>query len=165
MDFVTFRSCRLNPSMVFVVLRGVDICNIRLSDIDWNKDVIYLKQQKTGHFLNIPLRQSYGNIIAEYILSERPACKSDYLFVRELAPFSRLDGEGASKLIYVSNAENVYQISLLHGDLVFGKLKNDGSFKWYGSSTELESFPNIMDSAMDLIILESIARSAEDSKK
>lgn len=77
-------------------LRGVDICNIRLPDIDWNKDVIYIKQQKTGHFLNIPLRQSYGNVIAEYILSERPACKSDYLFVRELAPFSRLDGEGAS---------------------------------------------------------------------
>lgn len=77
-------------------LRGVDVCNIKLSDIDWNKDVIRIKQQKTGRFLNIPLRESYGNTIVEYILNERPACKSEYLFVRELAPFSRLDGEGAS---------------------------------------------------------------------
>lgn len=77
-------------------LRGVDVCNIKLSDIDWKKDIIRIKQQKTGRFLNIPLRKSYGNTIVEYILNERPVCKSEYLFVRELAPFSRLDGEGAS---------------------------------------------------------------------
>lgn len=30
-------------------LRGVDVCNIRLDDIDWYKDVIKINQQKTGH--------------------------------------------------------------------------------------------------------------------
>lgn len=77
-------------------LRAVDVCNIRLSDIDWNKDIIYIEQQKTGKPLHIPLRKSYGNAIADYILNGRPECKSEYLFVRELAPFTRLNGEGAS---------------------------------------------------------------------
>ena len=86
----------LYETLYYCGLRRGECRGLQWSDIDWNKDVIYIKQQKTGHFLNIPLRQSYGNVIAEYILSERPACKSDYLFVRELAPFSRLDGEGAS---------------------------------------------------------------------
>ncbi|WP_036945955.1 tyrosine-type recombinase/integrase, partial [Pseudobacteroides cellulosolvens] len=77
-------------------LRAVDICNIKLTDIDWNKDVIYIRQQKTGMALNIPLRKSYGNTIVDYILNERPECNSKYLFVRELAPFTRLNGEGSS---------------------------------------------------------------------
>lgn len=54
-------------------LRSVDVCNIKLSDIDWNKDIIYIKQQKTRIALNIPLRYSYGNTIVDYILNERPS--------------------------------------------------------------------------------------------
>ncbi|MRM88944.1 hypothetical protein EAI28_11355 [Faecalicatena contorta] len=77
-------------------LRAVDVCNIKLSDIDWMKDIIYIKQQKTGMALNIPLRNSYGNAIVDYILNERPRCNSEHLFVRELAPFIRLSGEGSS---------------------------------------------------------------------
>jgi len=77
-------------------LRAVDVCNIKLSDIDWNKDIIYIEQQKTGMPLNIPLRNSYGNTIVDYILNERPKCNSEHLFVRKLAPFTRLNGEGSS---------------------------------------------------------------------
>lgn len=77
-------------------LRAVDVCNIKLSDIDWDKDIIYIKQQKTGIALNIPLRNSYGNAIVDYLLNERPRCNSEHLFVRELAPFTRLSGEGSS---------------------------------------------------------------------
>lgn len=77
-------------------LRAVDVSNIKLSDIDWMKDIIYIKQQKTGIALNIPLRNSYGNAIVDYILNERPRCDSEHLFVRELAPFTRLSGEGSS---------------------------------------------------------------------
>ncbi len=77
-------------------LRAVDVCNIKLSDIDWMKDIIYIIQQKTGTALNIPLQKSYGNAIVDYLLNERPECSSNYLFVRELAPFTRLNGEGSS---------------------------------------------------------------------
>ena len=88
-------------------MRAVDVCNIKLSDIDWNKDIIYIKQQKTGMALNIPLRKSYGNAIVDYILNERPECTSKYLFVRELAPFTRLNGEGSSiRVLYGERLTN-----------------------------------------------------------
>ena len=45
---------------------------------------------------NMTVRKSYGNAIVDYILNERPECNSKYLFVRELAPFTRLNGEGSS---------------------------------------------------------------------
>lgn len=92
-------------------LRAADACNIRLSDIDWNKDIIYIKQQKTGMPIHIPLRKSYGNAIANYILDERPACKSEYLFVREPAPHTRLNGEGSSIRVVLLKMEELAGIS------------------------------------------------------
>jgi integrase len=92
-------------------LRAVDACNIKLSDIDWSKEIIYIKQQKTGHVINLPLRKSYGNAIADYVLNERPDCKSKYLFVRALAPFSRLEGEGSSIRVVLQKMEKLAGIS------------------------------------------------------
>lgn len=60
------------------------------------KDIIYIKQEKTGMALNIPRLNSYGNAIVDYILNERPRCNSEHLFVRELVPFIRLSEEGSS---------------------------------------------------------------------
>ena len=91
--------------------RAVDICNIKLSDIDWTKDVIYIKQQKTRVLLNIPLQKSYGNAIVDYILNERPKCNSKYLFVRELAPFGRLNDEGSSIRVIVLKMQALAGIS------------------------------------------------------
>ena len=88
-------------------LRGVDICNIKLSDIDWDKDIIYIFQQKTARPINLPLRESYGNAITDYLLNERPRCKSPYLFVRENAPFSRIEGEGASIRVILKKLETL----------------------------------------------------------
>lgn len=92
-------------------LRAADVCNIKLSDIDWNKDIIYIKQQKTQIALSIPLRNSYGNAIVDYILSERPRCNSEHLFVRQLAPFIRLSGEGSSIREILIKMETVAGIS------------------------------------------------------
>lgn len=79
-------------------LRGVDVCELKLTDIDWNNDVIYIVQDKTGKPLNIPLRSSYGNAIADYLLHERPYSDSEHLFLRSFAPYEKLDGAGS---IYV----------------------------------------------------------------
>ena len=100
-------------------LRGADVCNIKLSDIDWNKDIIYIEQQKTKKPIHIPLRKSYGNAIADYILNGRPKCKSEYLFVRELAPFTRLNGEGSSIRTVLLKMESL--------SCVFNKNRGSGS--------------------------------------
>ena len=56
---------------------------------------------------NMTVRKSYGNAIVDYILNERPECNSKYLFVRELAPFTCLNGEGSSiRVLYGERLTN-----------------------------------------------------------
>lgn len=79
--------CRL---LLETGLRGIDVCELKLADIDWRKDIIQITQHKTGSSLIVPLRESYGNLIADYLLHERPDCRSEYVFVRSLAPYEQL---------------------------------------------------------------------------
>lgn len=71
-------------------LRSVDICNLRLGDVDWKHDVIQIVQSKTQKPLNIPLRTTYGNAMAEYLLTERPSSELDYFFLSVKAPHVKL---------------------------------------------------------------------------
>ena len=66
------------------------IRSLRLKDIDWEKDYISILQSKTKKTLVLPLRASYGNDIADYVLNERPQNGSDYVFLKTFAPFGRL---------------------------------------------------------------------------
>lgn len=69
-------------------LRAVDICGLKLSDIDWTHDCIKIIQAKTKRPINIPLSESIGNALIEYLLNERPRSDSDYVFLKSQAPFS-----------------------------------------------------------------------------
>jgi len=71
-------------------LRSVDICNLRLGDIDWIHDVIHIVQSKTQKPLNLPLRTTYGNAMTTYLLTERPLSKLDYIFLSVNAPHVKL---------------------------------------------------------------------------
>lgn len=79
--------CRL---LLETGLRGVDVCSLKLEDIDWRKDVIYIIQSKTKKQLFLPLKASYGNAIADYLLNERPQGMSDHVFLKTTAPFGQL---------------------------------------------------------------------------
>lgn len=72
-------------------VRSVDICNLRLGDVDWKHDVINIIQSKTGKPLKLPLRSSYGNAMAGYLLGERPHCGTDYFFLSVKAPHVKLN--------------------------------------------------------------------------
>lgn len=71
-------------------LRGVDICNLRLCNVDWKHNSIHIVQSKTQKPLNLPLRASYGNAMAEYLLNERPSSELDYFFLSAHAPYVKL---------------------------------------------------------------------------
>lgn len=114
-------------------LRAIDVCNIRFTDIDWEKDIICIRQHKTGKQLNLPLRQTYGNAIVDYLLHERPKCTSKYLFVRELAPFTRLNGEGSSI------REVLLKIERLAGISNKAKVSGSRMTRHYAASTMLKS--------------------------
>lgn len=71
-------------------LRSVDICNLRLGDVDWKHDTIHIVQSKTQKPLGLPLRSSYGNAMVSYLLEERPSCDKDYFFLSVKAPYVKL---------------------------------------------------------------------------
>ena len=79
--------CRL---LLETGLRGIDVCSLRLKEIDWEKDCISILQSKTKKTLVLPLRASYGNDITDYVLNERSQSGSDYVFLKTFAPFGRL---------------------------------------------------------------------------
>lgn len=71
-------------------LRSVDICNLKLDDVDWKHSVIHIVQSKTRRPLNLPLRSSYGNAMVDYLLNERPSCSENYFFLSAKAPYGKL---------------------------------------------------------------------------
>ena len=71
-------------------LQGIDVCSLRLKDINWEEDTVSVIQSKTKKPMLLPLRASNGNDIVDYILNERPHSGSDYIFLITFAPFGRL---------------------------------------------------------------------------
>jgi site-specific recombinase XerD len=80
-------------------LRAVDMANLKIADIDWANDLISITQQKTAKPLELPLRATYGNAIAEYLLHERPQSDSPNLFIASSAPFKPLTSPNAYRSI------------------------------------------------------------------
>lgn len=72
-------------------LRNVDICSLRTGDVDWKHNAIHIIQSKTNQPLNLPLRASYGNAMAAYLLEERPPCNQDYFFLSLHPPYGKLN--------------------------------------------------------------------------
>ena len=67
-------------------LRSVDIRKLCLKDIDWKKGLLYLRQSKTGAPLILPLGGKVMNAIADYILTGRPECSYDEIFLTVKGP-------------------------------------------------------------------------------
>lgn len=83
-------------------MRAVDICNLQIADIDWANDRVHVTQQKTSKPLELPLRATYGNAIADYLLYERPSSNSMRLFLSTQAPFRPLSSHGAYRAILLN---------------------------------------------------------------
>jgi len=67
-------------------LRESDIINIKLSDIDWRKGEIRIKQRKTNREIVIPLVNEAAAAVQDYILNARPASENAELFLRVNPP-------------------------------------------------------------------------------
>jgi site-specific recombinase XerD len=83
-------------------MRAVDISNLKITDIDWANDRIHVKQQKTSKSLELPLRATYGNAIADYLLYERPSSSSKQLFLSTQAPFRPLSSHAGYRAILLN---------------------------------------------------------------
>ena len=91
-------------------LRGVDIINLRFSNIDWRTNEISIIQHKTNKQLMLPLSTDVGNALADYILKGRPNSKSPYIFLKEKRPYEKLKKGATANTIKrcLSNADVVH---------------------------------------------------------
>jgi len=87
-------------------MRAVDICNLKITDIDWANDKIHVAQQKTSKPLELPLRATYGNAIADYLLYERPSSNSTRVFLSTQAPFRPLSSHAGYRAILLNAFRN-----------------------------------------------------------
>lgn len=68
-------------------LRGGDIINLKLSDIDWDKKIISVVQSKTAEPLRLPIMDDAGWAIIDYIKNARPESQHANIFLKHLSPF------------------------------------------------------------------------------
>lgn len=71
-------------------LRASDVCQLRLSEIDWENDTITLLQKKTKQQIELPLLPLIGNAIVDYLKYGRPKSKTDYVFLQHIPDYDRL---------------------------------------------------------------------------
>ena len=76
-------------------LRACDIINLRLADIDWRARTAGIVQQKTHNPLTVPLTDLLVSRLADYVLDQRPESPDEHVFLRSVAPHTRLGDHAA----------------------------------------------------------------------
>jgi integrase/recombinase XerC len=98
------RSPRRTAAMVRCALelglRSGEIARLTLDDIDWDAATITLRRTKSRREDVLPLPQTTGQAIAEYLQRERPQSTNRAVFVRHLAPHDQsISPDGVRKVI------------------------------------------------------------------
>jgi integrase len=100
---LTLRDKAIATLALYTGMRVCDIVGLTFDSIDWSKNLIYIRQQKTDHPLELPLTAVVGNAIYDYLKSERPQSESKHIFVSQLKPYDRLNrnslGRGTARLM------------------------------------------------------------------
>jgi site-specific recombinase XerD len=60
--------------------------DLTLDDIDWRRDTLRVAQRKTRSALVLPLLDSVGNLLVDYLRDARPSSSLRHLFLRARAP-------------------------------------------------------------------------------
>lgn len=72
-------------------MRRSEVAGLKLQDIDWKKEQIFLQRAKRSKPQAFPLSKSVGEAILRYLKEVRPRhCKSKELFVARRAPYQAL---------------------------------------------------------------------------
>lgn len=67
--------------------RASDVINLKLSDINWDKQSIRIIQDKTDREIEVPMPVEVGNAIYRYLKFGRHASKSPNVFIKDRAPY------------------------------------------------------------------------------
>ncbi|NSW92973.1 MAG: tyrosine-type recombinase/integrase [Firmicutes bacterium] len=86
-------------------LRASDICNLTLTNLNWEQNLIEIVQEKTKKTLQLPLLNEVGDAIIDY-LRFRPKVPFKYVFLRIGNPPGKLYGHSLYMIVsrYISRA-------------------------------------------------------------
>lgn len=71
-------------------LRASEVVSLTMDDIDWKAGLIQIYQNKTSNRIMLPLTDTVGNALIEYLKKSRPTVLYRELFIRVLAPYKPL---------------------------------------------------------------------------
>ncbi|MCI7806021.1 MAG: tyrosine-type recombinase/integrase [Spirochaetales bacterium] len=73
---------------LYLGLRGCDIVNAKISDIDWNRQELSVTQQKTKRYIKLPMPMFLCNLAYRYISEVRPdKWHVNNILIRTKAPY------------------------------------------------------------------------------
>jgi len=71
-------------------VRGGEVRQLRLEDIDWNEGVVHIRRAKTYRERTLPLPSDVGTILSEYIQQDRPRSPHREVFLTASTPHQPL---------------------------------------------------------------------------
>lgn len=77
-------------------LRSMDVRQLKLGSLNWEKNLLTLVQSKTGKVQTFPLLHDVGWAIAEYLRFGRPKIESEYVFLTHTVPHRPFAVHGGS---------------------------------------------------------------------
>ncbi len=73
-------------------LRAGEVAQLRLDDIDWRAEKLYVRQTKTGNELFLPLVRAVGDALLNYLRRGRPQTELREVFLHARAPLGPFRG-------------------------------------------------------------------------
>jgi integrase/recombinase XerD len=68
-------------------LRAGEVTALRLSDVDWRRNMLRIQLSKNGGLSKLPLLPAVGNAILNYLQKGRPETDARNIFIRHRAPY------------------------------------------------------------------------------
>lgn len=96
---LSLRDRAIGLLLLFTALRGCDVASMRVDSINWQDEVMTLRQQKTDAPLELPLLPIVGNAIYDYITEERPPSPEPWIFLGESRPHQRLQDKSVGNVV------------------------------------------------------------------
>jgi len=96
-------------------IRSVDVKMLKLSSIEWEKKEIILCQHKTARILSLPLLNDVANALADYLRNGRAKVESQFVFLKNIAPYDDFSESYGSFGQMLSRRINAAGVSLPKG--------------------------------------------------
>ena len=80
-------------------LRAGEVVALRLEDINWKKEIIYVRHSKTGADSELPLLREPGEAVLSYLENARPQSERRELFLQLRAPYGAYTGSILNSVI------------------------------------------------------------------